>query len=204
MATSIHSGCIPVLRSFGFSEEDIASIRKRRSLNLPSPGKLAKRIIAIRKGLSLAPRNGKLVKTVTMWPEILQYRCTRIFIRIEHLMVWTTCNRGQAVDMLRRHPAILGIAPIRIIHIAEIIRHIGANPAKYPRAFLISPKVIRGRLLILHARGEFDIRAGMLFYTRHVQFQKLTRRNFYSVCSEDQGQSQFLATRFNPPLRIVP
>ncbi len=204
MAASIHPGCIPVLQSFGFSGSDIALIRKRRSLNLPSPGKLTKRITAIRKGLSLTPRNGTLVSTVTMWPEILQYRSTRLNERIESLRVWAKCNRGQVVNMLRRHPSILGLRMIRLIRVVHILNHIGLHAAHYPQAFLLSPEVIRGRVSILHARGEYDVRAGMLFQAGHAQFEQRTRCDFVRVCMADPGQKTFLATRFDPPIRIIP
>ena len=203
MAAPIHPGCINVLEFFGFSEEDIASIRKRRSLNIPGPGKLAKRITAIRKGLSLTARNGTLVKTVTMWPEILQYRSDRILIRIEELRAWTRCNRGQVVNMLRRYPSILGLRMIRLINIVRILNHLGVQPAHHPGAFLINPEVIRGRVMILHARGEYDISAGVLFQPGHAQFERRTRCDYTRVCLADPGQKAFLATQFNPLIRIV-
>jgi hypothetical protein len=203
MAASIHPGCIPVLQSFGFSEEDITLIRKRRSLNIPSPGKLTKRIIAIRKGLSISRRNGALVRTVTMWPEILQYRNTRISLRIEELRTWGKCNRGQVVSMLRKHPTILGLRTMRLINVIRVLNYLGVHPAQYPNAFLINPEIIRGRARILHTRGEYDIPAGTLFQAGHSQFERRTRCDYVRVCMADPGMKTFLETSFDPPLRIV-
>lgn len=204
MAASIHPGCIPVLQSFGFSGADIAAIRKRRSLNLPDPDKLTKRIIAIRKGLSLTARNGTFVRIITMWPEILQYKSDRIRSRIEDLRIWSKCSRGRAIAILRAYPTILGLRNTRLINVIRVLHYLGVQPSQYPNAFLINPEIIRGRVRILHARGEYEISAGTLFQPGHVQFERRTRCDYLRVCVADPGQSTFLETRFDPPIRIVP
>lgn len=198
-----YNACLRVLEQFGFSAEACRHVLTRGSTYFPEPCILPDRISALCKGLSLGNRPNDLIRIICMWPQILQYQCNRASDRIKELMRILECNRGEAVAMLRLYPSIIGLSVDRIARTVEILRHIGADPVRYPQAFLLSPEVLRGRCVILHGRGTFDIPSGMLFQPGHDYFCTRTRCNLERVRSADPGQVVFLTIRFCPSLRIA-
>ncbi len=189
---------VHVFESFGFEQEDISAFGSHPDLHLPDAPELNERIIGIRKGLGLLNNPDELRRIIRSWPEILQYRSDRIKKRIGELKRCAGMNCGQAVSVLRSHPAFIGLDVRRIEETVEALSRIDLDLRLYPQALMVSPEIIRGRYEILRRRGETNpVSPSVLFQPGHEPFTQKTRCDSDAVRKADPGRVAFFASRFS-------